>query len=270
MRKSIEQESEPPFREAERLKVRLEQHALYGVLDTPDRVRAFMERHVFAVWDFMLLIKSLQASLTSVEGPWVPPADAAAARFVNEIVLGEESDEVSPGRILSHLELYIEAMEEIEADVTPIRSLIDALRRGASAREALLASRAPDAARRFVEAGLGATIDPLHMTAAAFCHGREDAIPRMFRSIIATLDRHAIACPTMRLYLERHIEVDGEQHGPMAEALLDRLCGGEPGRIRDAEGAAERALASRDRFWTEIHADLLALDSPAMEGEALA
>jgi hypothetical protein len=73
------------------------EHALYRRMASIDDLRTFMEHHVFAVWDLMSLLKSLQAKLTCVDVPWVPRATAEAQRLVNEIVLIEERDESADG-----------------------------------------------------------------------------------------------------------------------------------------------------------------------------
>lgn len=70
-----------------------------------------MTDHIYAVWDFMSLLKALQRHLTCVDVPWVQVGGSQARRLVNSIVLDEESDlETGP---VSHYELYLSAMEEI-------------------------------------------------------------------------------------------------------------------------------------------------------------
>ena len=98
------------------LRKQLAAHPLYPRIRTLDHVRLFMESHVFAVWDFMSLLKVLQRTLTCVDLPWVPTPFPVSRRFVNEIVLGEESDEYQ-GRPISHFEIYLEAMEQVKAQI---------------------------------------------------------------------------------------------------------------------------------------------------------
>jgi hypothetical protein len=74
------------------LKAALLNHSIYQEIDRSDSLRLFMEHHVFAVWDFMSLLKALQCRLCCVEVPWLPAADSLSSRLVNEIVLAEESD----------------------------------------------------------------------------------------------------------------------------------------------------------------------------------
>src|SRR5882672_10462332 len=69
-------------------------HPIYPLIGNVASLRIFMASHVFAVWDFMSLLKTLQPLLRRVEVPRLPPPDPIAAGRVNRIELGEETDEV--------------------------------------------------------------------------------------------------------------------------------------------------------------------------------
>src|SRR5215470_2659311 len=199
-------------------------HPMYHNITKPGDVAVFLEHHVFAVWDFMSLLKSLQRTLTCVEVPWVPRGPRESRRLINDIVLVEESDE-RDGGYLSHFELYVEGMTEAGADVGPITAFLGHVRDGMPVIDALKVAEVPVAAADFVST----TWDiieraPVHCQAAAFAFGREDLIPEMFQRIIGIDDTYG-RLGTFRDYLARHIEVDGEQHTPMAMQMLIDLCG---------------------------------------------
>ena len=80
-------------------------HALYPKVESLMEVRVFMEHHVFAVWDFMRLLKALQRELTSVDTAWVPTEDRASRKLTNEIVVAEKTDVDLNGEPASHYEL---------------------------------------------------------------------------------------------------------------------------------------------------------------------
>src|ERR1700731_416182 len=124
-------------------------HPLYHQLTTPDAVLAFMEYHVFAVWDFMSLLKTLQRNLTCVQVPWVPSGPTGSRRLINDIVLVEESDELRGG-FTSHFELYVAGMTEAGADVSVIEAFIALLRSGATVEAALAEAAVPAPAAEFV------------------------------------------------------------------------------------------------------------------------
>ena len=236
----------------------LAEHPLYGAIRTPEDLRVFCERHVFAVWDFMTLLKSLQRDLTCVGLPWTPPVDGEAARFINEIVLGEESDEIEPGRHGSHFEWYLEAMEEIGADTGPVRHFVAQLQRGASAYDLLEAPGIPAEAAAFTRTTLWFLDRSLHERAAVFFHGREDLIPKMFLPLVHHFVEQGHACQRLLGYLQRHIEVDGDSHGPLAERLLETLYGGDAAKRLEAEQAAHRSLVARHALWDATVARLMA------------
>ena len=133
------------------LKNALLNHRLYGEIDRIDALRGFMEHHVFAVWDFMSLLKVLQRQLCCVEVPWLPCGDQQGSRFINEIVLAEESDDDGRGGFASHFELYHRSMKQCGANTAPIDGFMDDLSRGVPVLTALASPTVLEAARRFVE-----------------------------------------------------------------------------------------------------------------------
>jgi hypothetical protein len=234
---------------------RLRTHPVYQAVDTLTSLRAFMERHVVCVWDFMSLVKSLHRDIVGWTLPWVPPRDAHAARLLNEIVLDEESDSVG-GSYLSHFELYVVAMGEVGADAAPITRLVDGVRAGNHVMEAAHAAGVPEACRAFLRTSFALLEQPLHARAAAFYYGRELAIPRMFLPLLERIEASGLRCDGLRTYLTRHIEHDGERHGPLSWQLLERLCQGDPGKWQDARAAAMMALEARLALWDAIAATI--------------
>jgi hypothetical protein len=227
-------------------------HPLYRTLTTLGSVTAFMEHHVFAVWDFMSLLKGLQQSLTCVQVPWVPSGPAGSRRLVNDIVLVEESDELGSG-FISHFELYLNGMEQAGADVSAINAFIMLLREGAPVLVALRKAKVPEPAAEFVQT-TWKFIDhaPLHCRAAAFAFGREDLIPDMFDQVAALNHELGDQLSIFVDYLRRHIQVDSEEHTPMAMQMLADLCGNDDGKWFECEGTVNEALTARIKLWDGI------------------
>lgn len=220
-------------------------HPVYAAVRDLRSLRTFMEYHVVAVWDFMTLLKSMQRRLTCVELPWRPAPDSNAARLVNEIVTVEESDEVAPGRFLSHFEIYLEAMREAGASPAGIESL---MRPGLAS--AAIPDACPGACKSFVRTTFAHAEGPVHVSAAAFLMGREDLVPAMFERMAAHLPPHGQ--DHFRFYLRRHMQVDGDVHGPMARKLLGSLCGHDMEKWGEATRAAIEALDARRDLWDAI------------------
>jgi hypothetical protein len=236
------------------LRARLTAHPLYASIRTPEHMRLFMASHVFAVWDFMSLLKALQARLTCTTVPWTPTQFPESRRFINEIVLGEESDQFQ-GRAISHFELYLEAMQQAGADTAPIRSTLTAIAEGRFDPASL---PAPPAAQAFVAATFRIIQHgSMAAIAAAFTFGREDVIPDIFRELVRDLSQQTDgALDTFVWYLERHIEVDGEDHGPLSLRMVADLCGTDEALWQQAGDAAVTALEARLALWDGIHAQI--------------
>lgn len=230
-------------------------HPVYSRLRTLADVNAFTENHVFAVWDFMSMLKQLQRNLTCVDVPWVPRGSLESRRLINDIVLVEESDELGDG-FISHFELYVNGMRQAGADTEPITGFLKLVGDGQPVPAALKAAVVPPAAAAFVSATWGLVESaPLHCLAAAFAFGREDLIPEMFEQVIK-IDDQGGRLATFRDYLARHIEVDGEEHTPMAMAMLANLCGDDAAKWDECAQAITTALSARVALWDGIVAQL--------------
>jgi hypothetical protein len=241
---------------------RLVEHPLYGRLRTLPAVQVFMKHHVFAVWDFFSLLKRLQRTVTGIEVPWQPPANATYARLINSIVLGEESDEDGRGGYGSHFELYLEAMEEVGADTEPIQSYRAELLAGADPLEALTAAGVPGRVDEFVSHTLSLALHGQdHEVAASFCYAREDVIPDMFEPVVESLAAAGQEVPRLAWYLDRHITLDHDEHGPLAQQLLNSMCGDDEDLLAGADQAAVASLEARIALWDGILEEIEKLDA---------
>ncbi len=239
------------------LRKQLLDHPLYAAVNNVAALRCFMEQHVFAVWDFMSLLKRLQHEVTCISVPWQPPADAESCRFVTEILLAEECDEDGQGGHASHFELYLAAMRDLQADTATIEDFLNHLARDGEPATFLERANILPETRQFVRFTLDlASHGQPWSVAAAFFHGREDVIPDMFSRLVSPLEREGLPIDRFLHYLRRHIEVDGDQHGPLADRLLQRLCADNPQRELESMQVAGDALQHRLNLWNGILASL--------------
>lgn len=228
----------------------LEDHPVFARITDLPSLRAFMQVHVFAVWDFMSLAKRLQRDFTRLDLPWTPPNDIAAARLVNEIILGEETDVGPDGRPTSHLQLYLGAMAEVGAGTAQFEDFLAYLQGGVSPERALKRAGAPRCAIDFVRHTLQVALYGSTVTVLAnFFHGRENIIPRMFQGLLRQWGVARSAAPRFVYYLDRHIELDGDSHGPAAAAIIARALEREPAQRKVARAAALAALHARRQLW---------------------
>ena len=230
------------------------EHRLYFELETLEDLAIFMEHHVYAVWDFMSLLKALQVRLTCASVPWVPRGNGSVRRLVNEIVLAEESDSLPTGGAASHFELYLQAMREVGACTLGVEAFIRHLESGKPVAIALELAEAPTPVKAFVLNTFDLiTRGRAHEIAASFTYGREDLIPEMFTKLVTGLDNQFPGkLATLRYYLDRHIELDGDEHGEMGRQMVVLLCEGNPLSEEAAALAAADALQARIELWEGI------------------
>lgn len=233
-------------------------HKVYSVINDIDDLKIFMQYHVYAVWDFMSLLKSLQIGLTCTTTPWFPVGNANTRYLINEIVAGEESDVDGAGIRKSHYEMYLEAMEQCGADTTAIHRFIQSLKETNSLSAAYTAADVPQEAREFVDF----TFDVIngqqsHLQSAAFTFGREDLIPNMFISIVRDLNqKFPDQISLIKYYLERHIEVDGDHHSHLALEMTAELCRDNEEYWKAAEEVTVASLQQRINLWNGVYKEI--------------
>lgn len=236
-----------PFRK------QLREHSLYNQMHSLEDIKTFMSLHVFAVWDFMSLLKSLQVQLTNTSVPWTPRPNANLSRFINEIVHAEESDVNEKGEAKSHFEMYLDAMHQIGADTSEVKHLIKGIENGEKIQTVLDGLYIDNAVKDFVAFTFEVIASgKAHCIAAAFTFGREDVIPDMFIEILKQSDAKNKNYNKLRYYLDRHVELDGDEHGPLSLKMVEELCKGDSKKCQEAVDISKQALAHRVKLWDSI------------------
>lgn len=241
------------------LRNKINNHCLYKNLSSIEDVKTFMENHVFAVWDFMSLLKALQSILTNNNVPWTPKGNGTTARFINEIVMGEESDLNENGEAKSHFEMYIDAMEQINANTNQIRKFISLLENKSTLRDTINIVNLDPILKNFINFTFDVIkSEKAHCIASAFTFGREDVIPDMFLEIIqkSKTDSTDQRYSKLLYYLNRHIEIDGDEHGPISLKMVENLCGDDTKKWDEALDVAKLALKQRIKLWDLINRNI--------------
>jgi len=239
-------------KEIESLRQELKSHRLYEQLETIEDIKIFTQDHVFAVWDFMSLLKALQIELTCVSIPWVPRKKGKLTQFINEIALAEESDVDLSGESKSHFEMYLDAMGRMGSDTQKIEIFMSKITQNMPVSEALDFAEVPDAVKNFVKV----TFDTIysndaHKIASAFTFGREDLIPDMFIEIIQQTHEQE-SFEDFLYYLNRHVELDGDSHGPLSLEMIVELCGDDQQKWSEVLATAKASLEVRISLWDYI------------------
>lgn len=236
------------------LREQLVRHEVYTYIKTIDDLQIFMEHHVFAVWDFMSLLKALQHHLTCVTLPWIPRNNLLSRRFINEIVLEEESDKDFNNGFISHFELYKAAMIQCGANTSVIDKFLKSIQTGEDIVTALRIANAPKAAQTFVKTTWKIIQSgSVPSIAAAFTLGREELIPDMFRTLVNNIQKKFQGkLNIFESYLERHIHLDEDYHTPMALQMLEEVCNADNIKWEEAEEAAYNTLNARIHLWKGV------------------
>lgn len=231
------------------------QHPLYQKIHHIQDLQKFTEGHVYAVWDFMSLLKALQIQLTCVTLPWQASPYPNTRYLINEIVLAEESDEYMDGRRLSHFEMYLDAMQHMQANTQPILQFTEACKTGTDIFTLIDKSGLDSRIQAFLRFSFDIiATGQAHKIAAAFTFGREDLIPSMFTAILQEIQQQFPEADLLRFhyYFQRHIELDGDQHGPLAMQMILELAGDDAQKWDEMQAVALTSLQKRRGLWDAI------------------
>lgn len=231
------------------------QHTLYEKIKTIDDLHQFLESHVYAVWDFMSLLKALQQKLTCTTTPWFATSNPETRYLINEIVLAEESDLNLNGKRLSHFEMYIEAMQSCGSNTADIKAFLQKVVENKNIFITINQSNLHPNVKAFLDFTFRVIEEgKTHKIAAAFTFGREDLIPNMFTEILKNFQQNFPNTDLSELihYFERHIEIDADEHGPMAMKMITELCKDDQNKWAEVEETAIQALEKRIGLWDAI------------------
>lgn len=239
------------------LQAQLVHHPLYTAINSLTALQTFMEYHIFAVWDFMSLLKALQKNLSCTHVPWIPAENVKMTRLINEIVLGEECDEID-GSVYSHMEYYLLAMKDLGCDTSLITQLLNNVREYGNYHQAVASLPIPKAAKLFMDTTFSIIeSNDVVAIAAAFTMGREALVPEMFIEIVKEIKTIGHINPEKLIkYLDRHIELDGGEHGPLAFQMVTELCGNNDSLWARAADSVVRSLQARIDLWDSIVTEL--------------
>ena len=235
-------------------------HSLYEKVTTLEELHVFLENHVYAVWDFMSLLKALQAKLTCTTTPWLPVGNPAVRYLINEIVVAEETDLALDGSRQSHYEMYVDAMKACGASIQEVALFLEHVQATKNIFVSIKQSNLHPNVKAFLDFTFRVVEEgKAHKIAAAFTFGREDLIPNMFTEILRNFQQNFPEIDLSKLiyYFERHIELDADEHGPMAMQMIAELCGDSEQKWKEVELVSIEALEKRIGLWNAIEEQIV-------------
>ena len=245
------------FIKLEKKIIELNSHELFISCEkfSQQELKIFMEYHVFAVWDFMSIVKSLQNHICPSGSPWLPNeyTKNGIAHLINEIIFSEESDFDNKGNYYSHFDLYLLAMKDVGADTEKILKFINNFKNGDTIFPIECSQDYPLESINFINNTFRCIkTNKVANIAAIFTYGRETTIPSMFKQILEKIDNDNILYNKLRLYINRHIEIDSSRHGPLSMQLFKYVCKNDQQIYDEAIGYALEAIKKRISLWDGV------------------
>lgn len=242
-------------------KNKLQAHPAFNSIQSLAELKIFSAYHIFLVWDYMSLLKSLQTQLTCIQTPWKPVQSPYARYLINSLVLKAESDIAADGNYASHYEMYRDAMQAMNADTGLMDNLMAHIETDMPVIKAIELSNIPGPLKDFLEYTFWVVQkSSLHEQAAVLCYGREGfGHLLLYQRVVALQGNHTNELQPLIYYLRHKNEINEKYHSQLSAILLEQLCGTDEKKWHEASQAANQSLRNRIRLFDFIHEKIVAV-----------
>ncbi|CAG9319831.1 unnamed protein product [Blepharisma stoltei] len=225
-------------------------------LESLPATRVYMKNFIYQAWAVISTLKALRSKLSPSTVPWYPPEDENSVRYINEILLDEETDVAGqPQQYSSHYNLFIKAMREANGFSEPMETLVTDLRQGMAWDKAFIKNKdqykhiISPSTFKYVENEIGIAMNgDLHQIAGFFFLGREETVPDLFSGFVKSLNEKEVNAPLFKSYIQRHIDLDGDLHAPLGEKITQRVCKEDPKMWKEVYEAGKLGITDDLNF----------------------